>query len=558
MINIFVYFFMMFFIFVFMFLFSLVIYMFNVAILVEWTLLEFNSINMEIIFLIDWISLLFMSFVLLISSMILIYSYIYMLGEKFIERFIILVLLFIFSMILMILSPNIFSIMFGWDGLGLVSYCLVIYYQNYMSYNSGMVTVMCNRVGDIGLLMIISLMLISGSWNYIMFNNIKEGGGSVIIILLILAAITKSAQIPFSSWLPMAMAAPTPVSALVHSSTLVTAGVYLMIRFNEYLMSSAQSEKLFFLAVLTMFMAGGMALFEVDLKKIIALSTLSQLGLMMMVLSMGLKFFAFFHLLTHAIFKSMLFMCSGIIIHSMMNNQDIRVLGGLNEFIPYTMMSFFIANLALCGFPFMAGFYSKDLIMEMIYCSKVSWFMLIFILLSLTLTVSYSVRLFYYMFFSSVKFYSYMSISENLLMNFSMMVLITLSIIVGGVLNWLMFFDFYLIYLEFEVKMITLMLCFLGIFSGIFMVVLNKLNLYLFSYFCSSMWFMNNMYSWIYSPWNFSATKFSEVDLSWVEFFKKFKVYYLMMYFNKDLVKYNMYMYMFMFIYFFSIMMMMY
>nr|AWN56332.1 NADH dehydrogenase subunit 5 [Pheidole flavens] len=527
-----------------MFSLSMLNYLVDSSFLFEWLMMSVNSFNMEIMILIDWISLLFISFILLISSMIILYSCVYMSEDKFIKRFIFLIMLFVLSMILMILSPSIISIMFGWDGLGLVSYCLIIYYQNYVSYNSGMVTVLCNRVGDVGLLMVIGLMLMKGTWNLMFY----EQGEILIMSMLVIAAITKSAQIPFSTWLPMAMAAPTPVSALVHSSTLVTAGVYLMIRFNSLLMASDLNKILFFLSVFTMFMAGLMANLEVDLKKIVALSTLSQLGLMMMILSFGLSTVAFYHLLVHAIFKSMLFMCAGAIIHSMMNNQDIRLFGNLKEVIPFIMMSFFIASLALCGFPFMAGFYSKDLIMELIYSTQLNFYMLMFIIISLMYTVSYSIRLFYYMFFSNLKFYSYSNLSENNLINISMMILIFLSIIIGALLNWLFFFDYYLIYLNLDIKLLTLMSC----LSGVLIVMMFNLkflynNLYM-SYYLNSMWFLNYLYLWVYKFVNIEGGMIYKVDKTWIEFLGSNILVYLVKNFKMNMI-YKMYMYLFMYIY---------
>lgn len=166
--------------------------------------------------------------------------------------------------------------------MGIVSYCLIIYYQNYSSYNSGIVTVLCNRIGDIGILITMGIMMIMGRWDLVIFNR-----GWEIVLIIILAAITKRAQIPFSVWLPIAIAAPTPVSALVHSSTLVTAGVYLIIRFNKFLIRSGMSFILLFISVITMFISGIMANFEDDFKKIIALSTLRQLGFIMMILRLG-------------------------------------------------------------------------------------------------------------------------------------------------------------------------------------------------------------------------------------------------------------------------------
>lgn len=233
----------------------------------------------------------------------------------------------------------------------------------------------------------------------------------------------------------MAIAAPTPVSALVHSSTLVTAGVYLIIRFHEFLILSELVNILFFLSILTIFMSGLMAVVENDLKKIIALSTLRQLGLMIIILRFGFKFIAFFHLLTHAIFKSLLFICAGIIIHLILGNQDIRLFGGLRGIMPFMSISFIISNLALCGFPFLAGFYSKDLIIEIIYFYKVNIFILFLIILSLMLTVVYTVRLFYYLFFNNLKINRFIIISEGGRIYISIIILIALRIIIGALLN---------------------------------------------------------------------------------------------------------------------------
>lgn len=230
------------------------------------------------------------------------------------------------------------------------------------------------------------------------------------------------------------MAAPTPVSALVHSSTLVTAGVYLMIRFNNLLMGIKINKILFFFSVLTIFIAGLMANVEFDLKKIIALSTLRQLGLIIIILRAGFRIISLFHLLTHAIFKSLLFICAGVIIHLINNNQDIRSYGALNEFIPFTIMRFYLANLSLCGFPFLAGFYSKDLIMEMVYIDSVNFLMIIIIIISLILTISYSIRLFGYIFFSVIKFNVYVNIKEDGVINFSIFVLEVLRVGIGRLL----------------------------------------------------------------------------------------------------------------------------
>jgi len=295
-------------------------------------------------------------------------------------RFVLLILLFIFSIIIIIIRPNLIRILLGWDGLGLVSYCLVIYFQNVKSYNAGILTALSNRIGDVALLLAIAWILNFGRWNYIFYLEILKSNYIILLIrfLVILAALTKRAQIPFSSWLPAAIAAPTPVSALVHSSTLVTAGVYLLIRFNYLINNFIRGKILLLLGRLTILISGLGANFEIDLKKIIALSTLRQLGLIIRILSLGFYKITFFHLLTHALFKALLFLCAGSFIHNMINFQDIRLFGNFFNQMPLTSICFNISRLALCGIPFLAGFYSKDLILETICLLKIN-FLIFFI-----------------------------------------------------------------------------------------------------------------------------------------------------------------------------------
>nr|YP_010282324.1 NADH dehydrogenase subunit 5 [Camponotus japonicus]UHM24987.1 NADH dehydrogenase subunit 5 [Camponotus japonicus] len=542
MINLYIYFFFMLMMSILFYLSGLYLYYLELSISFEWLMFNFNSLNMEMMVLLDWIMCLFISVVMLISSMIMLYSIVYMGQDIYINRFISLLNLFIFSMILMIMSPNLISILFGWDGLGLSSYCLVIYYQNYVSFNSGMVTVLSNRLGDVGLLMSISLVFMYGSWN---MNFLLEYKGSMIMLMILVAGLTKSAQIPFSVWLPLAMAAPTPVSALVHSSTLVTAGVYLLFRFNSFLISFEVKNLLLYISVFTMFMAGLMANFEVDLKKIIALSTLSQLGLMMMVLSLGVKFLAFYHLLTHAVFKSLLFMCAGIMIHFMDNNQDIRFYGMLNEYIPFTMMSFYVSSLALMGFPFLSGFYSKDLIMEMVYMMNFNIFIISFIVLSVMLTVSYSLRLIYYVFFSEFKWISLNNIKENMLMNMSMFVLLVLSVFGGSMFFWICFFDNYFIFISLGVKLMTLVFMIMGVLLVNLMYMKNLIQIYILTYFFSSMWMLNFLFLWAYKPFLNMGIMGFKMDMEWVEFIEKDLVLKFMESIKLNLNRYNMYMYLF-------------
>nr|WDV10685.1 NADH dehydrogenase subunit 5 [Parnassius nomion] len=512
------------------FFFMIYFIMENLVLFLEWEIISFNSMNIVMSIILDWMSLLFMMFVLMISSSVIYYSKSYMSSEMNLNRFIILVLLFVFSMILLIISPNMISIFLGWDGLGLVSYCLVIYYQNIKSYNAGMLTALSNRIGDVMILMVISWMMNYGSWNYIFYLNFMNNDYSmkIIGILVIIAAMTKSAQIPFSSWLPAAMAAPTPVSALVHSSTLVTAGVYLLIRFNMLLIDMFFYKLLLLLSGLTMFMAGISANYEFDLKKIIALSTLSQLGLMMSILSMGLPELAFFHLLTHAMFKALLFMCVGVIIHMMNDNQDIRYMGGISLYIPMTSLCMNISNLALCGIPFLAGFYSKDLILEMVSMSNLN--MLIFFLyyFSTGLTMFYTIRLLMYLMINDYNLFSiYNLYDEDYVMLKSMFLLLFMSLITGSFLMWMIFNYPYMIYLSFNMKMMVIYVSLMGLFMGYLIsnMKIYSLNKFLMTYnlsnFLSLMWFMPNLstYGFNFYILNYSQNLMKNIDMGWMELY---------------------------------------
>nr|YP_010953306.1 NADH dehydrogenase subunit 5 [Deleatidium vernale]WMQ76555.1 NADH dehydrogenase subunit 5 [Deleatidium vernale] len=409
---------------------------------IEWEVLTINGTPIVMTFLLDYMSLIFMSFVLLISSLVIYYSEEYMAGDYNINRFILLVLMFVMSMMLLIISPNLISILLGWDGLGLVSYCLVIYYQNVKSYNAGMLTALSNRIGDVALLLAIAWMMNFGSFNYVFYLQVNKDSLEMVIIsvLVVLAAMTKSAQIPFSAWLPAAMAAPTPVSALVHSSTLVTAGVYLLIRFSPLLEGMMISKILLLISGLTMFMAGIGANFEFDLKKIIALSTLSQLGLMMSILSLGYAKLAYFHLLTHALFKALLFMCAGAVIHNMKDSQDIRSMGALMTQMPTTCACLNVANLALCGFPFLAGFYSKDLVLEVASLSILNMYSYFLFFFSTGLTMCYSLRLVYYSLTGTSNLGSAHPMNdEGTVMLRGMSGLLIMSVIGGSMLSWVLY-----------------------------------------------------------------------------------------------------------------------
>lgn len=479
----------------------------------------------------------FISFVLLISSLVIYYRKEYIAEDYNINRFIILVLIFVISIIILIISPNLISILLGWDGLGLVSYCLVIYFQNVKSYRAGILTALSNRIGDVAFLLAIAWILNYGSWNYIFYIELIKSDVEIILIggLIILAAITKRAQIPFSSWLPAAMAAPTPVSALVHSSTLVTAGVYLLIRFNILFVETWLGQFLLLISGLTIFMAGLGANFEFDLKKIIALSTLRQLGLIISILAIGFPKLAFFHLLTHALFKALLFICAGAVIHNIKNSQDIRTMGGFRLQIPITSACLNVANLALCGIPFLAGFYSKDLILEIVSLSYLNIFRFFLYFFSTGLTVCYSLRLVYYSLTGNFNSSALHPLNDEAWVILKgMFGLLIIAVIGGRILRWLLFPAPDIICLPFELKLLTLFVCLVGGFSGYliskvsFFFYNKSLNYYTLRTFFGSMWFIPiiSTIGSIYYPLILGIKTVKSFDQGWREYFGGQIMYY--------------------------------
>lgn len=491
----------------------------SLVVFLEWEVFSLNRRSLIITLLIDWMRLTFIGFVILISSIVLFYRTSYIEGDKFIYRFIILVFLFVISILLLIVSPNLIRILLGWDGLGLVSYCLVIYYQNEKSANAGILTILSNRVGDVAILLRIAWLANFGSWNFYFLQLVTDKTELIFILfIVILAGMTKSAQIPFSAWLPAAMAAPTPVSALVHSSTLVTAGVYLIIRFHDLLL---RNNFLFVVGMFTIFISGLGANFETDLKKIIALSTLRQLGVIIIVLSLGIIELSFFHLLRHALFKSLLFLCAGVFIHSIGDIQDIRILGGLEIGCPVRSFYFVACSLALCGFPFIAGFYSKDIIIESYILRRMNSWIFLCLILGTLFTVTYSVRLGYYLFFKNLGLKILVQLREHNVMVIPISLLFLNAVRAGRIIRWI-YFPSYFIFLSYFFKLIVL----LGvIFSALFMYELIKVSdLIILSFstqlkhFLGIIWFIPFLSTFFFIPLlrvGKSLLKF--MDQGWVE-----------------------------------------
>nr|YP_010324893.1 NADH dehydrogenase subunit 5 [Haemaphysalis punctata]UNO53944.1 NADH dehydrogenase subunit 5 [Haemaphysalis punctata] len=495
--------------FFFFFLFNI---FFKNFIIIEYVIAWASNLDIKFYFLFDWISNLFISIVLMISGMVMMYSKDYMSNDKNKNCFCIIVLMFVLSMIMLILMPNMLMIILGWDGLGLVSYCLVIFYQSINSYNSGMMTIISNRIGDVMIIMCVIYLFNFGSFDFLSLNKTEK----LLGMFIMLAGMTKSAQIPFSAWLPAAMAAPTPVSSLVHSSTLVTAGVYILIRFNYLFKIEENSMFLLKISLITMLMSGLNAIFETDFKKIIAFSTLSQLSMMMIIMSMSLWELAFFHLIMHAIFKSMLFLCAGLIIHFMNGNQDIRMLSSFFNKSPIVLSCILISLLSLMGFPFIGGFYSKDLILEFFFFKVNNLIYIMMFTVSIIFTFLYCLRLLYYVGLKGILVTNYFSMNFSKMMIIPIFSLTLILLISGNFLFWMCMINYKMIYIDMMSKYLGIFMLMLSIYISMFM-LMHKFQYYWNIDFFFKMWFLSSLTSTIFLFNSKTYMKMTMMDWKWME-----------------------------------------
>jgi len=507
----------------------IIIFIFSVLIvnifeiIIEWEIIKISSSVIYLTFIIDSTALYFIRLVRLVSGSVIIFSSSYMISEKFFSRFIFLVFIFIISIFLLILSPNIISLLLGWDGLGVTSYLLVIFYQRNKSYNAGILTALTNRLGDVGLLVSISLIIYIGSWSYVFVNITDKIFSQILVYLIVISACTKRAQIPFSAWLPAAIAAPTPVSALVHSSTLVTAGVYLLIRINLIIIEINIRKFLGTLGILTIIIAGITAIVEIDIKKVIALSTLRQLGIIIIILGIGNPILSFFHLISHAFFKAILFICAGLIIHRIKDYQDIRKIGFNYLNINLSVSIIMIANIRLCGLPFLSGFYSKDLIIEIVIIKGKNIFLFFMLILGTSLTVIYSCRLNFLISLNFIKTESLYNIRENSnLIILGIFFLAPLSVIGGLIISWNIMSINKIIFLPLWIKSFVLLLIMASLM--LYLYIFNNMQyLYksIYIWFFSNIWFIpySINLSLAYLSLNYSISFLKYVEIMWSEIF---------------------------------------
>jgi len=370
-----------------------------------------GNLNIPFSFLIDPLSVLMMSIITGVGFLIHVYSAGYMSHDDGFHRYFSYLNLFVFAMLLLVMGANYLVLFTGWEGVGLCSYLLIgFWFKNNDYNNAAKKAFIMNRIGDLGFLLGMLLIVTTyGSLDYSidLAKPLVESDRSnnlflAITLLLFIGATGKSAQIPLYTWLPDAMAGPTPVSALIHAATMVTAGVYMIVRSNVlFAMSPLTLEIIEVIGLTTALFAGTIALVQNDIKKVLAYSTVSQLGFMFFALGMGAYSTAMFHVTTHAFFKALLFLCAGSVIHAMSGEQDIRNMGGLRKKLPITFFTFLIGAVAISGIPPFAGFFSKDEILTRAF--EHSPFLWGIALVAALMTTFYMFRLLFLTFFGDFR-----------------------------------------------------------------------------------------------------------------------------------------------------------
>ena len=380
-----------------------------------YTWMVVGGLKMEVGFLIDSITAMMMCVVTFVSLMVHIYTMGYMADDEGYDRFFSYISLFTFSMLMLVMANNLLQLFFGWEAVGLVSYLLIgFYYKKPTAIFANMKAFLVNRVGDFGFILGIGLIAAyTGTLNYSEIfaklpeiqNTLLPGTGwllvTVIAICLFIGAMGKSAQFPLHAWLPDSMEGPTPISALIHAATMVTAGIFMVSRMSPlFELSDTALNFILIIGSITALFMGILGIIQNDIKRVIAYSTLSQLGYMTIALGVSAYSVATFHLMTHAFFKALLFLGAGSVIMGMHHNQDIRWMGGVRKYMPITWITFLLGNLALIGTPFFSGFYSKDAIIEAVHASNLpaAGFATFAVLAGVFITAFYSFRVYFLVF----------------------------------------------------------------------------------------------------------------------------------------------------------------
>jgi len=398
------------------------LYIFNIHVLERgevfnqnlYTWMQIGSLNVSVGFLIDNLTSVMLVVVSFVSLMVHIYTIGYMDDDDGYTKFFSYISLFTFAMFMLVMSNNFMQLFFGWEAVGLVSYLLIGFWHHKESaVEANLKAFLVNRVGDFGFLLGIALVLMYfGSLDYMeVFNNLSTVNGLTILdgssvitvtcILLFIGAMGKSAQVPLHVWLPGSMEGPTPISALIHAATMVTAGIFMVSRMSPmFELSEVALTVVMVIGAITALFMGLLGIVQNDIKRVVAYSTLSQLGYMTVALGASAYSVAIFHLMTHAFFKALLFLAAGSVIVAMHHEQDIRKMGGLYKKMPITYITSLIGTLALIGFPGFAGFYSKDMIIEAVHFSSLPYANLVYyaVVAGVFITAFYSLRMFFLVF----------------------------------------------------------------------------------------------------------------------------------------------------------------
>lgn len=504
--------------------------------IVELDFSTFSLFPFSVPIVIDQFSITFRVTVLTISSWVALFRVFYIHNDPYGTRFISVLILFVAAINALIFVPRILGIILGWDGLGIVSFLLVIYYRRSESLAAGLITALRNRIGDSLFILFLGFSTTISSWH---FSDSLLGSLQLYLLwFLLIGRITKRAQIPFSAWLPAAIAAPTPVSTLVHSSTLVTAGVYVLFRFR----SSIRGLPIFFLIVsstITLLIAGITATIERDLKKIVALSTLRQLGVILFALSNEIPDICFFHLITHAYFKATIFLCVGTLIFTGSGLQDYRFAGKSWYKIPVVSSWLIICCRCLRGLPFTSGFFSKDLIVESCLWNDTSIIGIIYTFISVLLTAIYSTRIIIIIAFSK-SFNSAESIndSSNNYATIPITGIGVIALISGWLLqNSILSFNYFIL-TPGSYKNITILIVITGFLIAVIIYAIVKKpfvikNNYL-TWFFKKMWFLTEVRG---NPirntsLSISIKIYRSIEKSWISLFWGQKVKYAIYYLN--------------------------